>query len=311
MRQGFIRASRAFRAHRVLRANRVGRAFCALACFVAIGLPQAGRAQAGVTADFTDLPATLASRIALDRVVPRAPSQGAPAASCAKLSVHAPAAWFAADSDGNINTDEAVDSYPSGATILAPGFTYDCVPKDTDIVVIIYNQAYGDQPALVEKRTLRASADAGVFFYGLTTPDGSALQDGTWRVAFYQGKTSLATGEILVGGAASVDTSSQAVVAGAVSDLRSGQPIVDARIFVLNPGVTIADFTRNPRREDIFAQTRSDAQGQFSLWKPLERNTAYAMLIAADGYKLRGANNLTIGDDAESPVSLAIQLVQK
>ncbi|MCL4506469.1 MAG: carboxypeptidase-like regulatory domain-containing protein [Chloroflexi bacterium] len=291
--------------------QRLIRALGALACFVAVGLPQAGRAQAGVTANFTDLPITLAKGIAPDRVAAHRPTQGAPAASCTKLTVHAPAAWFEVDSDGNVNTDSAVDSYPSGATILAPGFTYDCVPKDTDVVVIIYNQAYGDQPALVEKRTLPASAGEGVFFYGLTTPDGSALQDGKWRVAFYQGKTSLATGEILVGGAASVDTSRQAVLGGAVSDLRSGQPVADARIFVLNPGVTIADFTRDPRREDIFAQTRSDAQGQFSLWKPLERNTAYAVLIAADGYKLRGANNLTIGDDAESPVNLEIQLVQK
>ena len=286
------------------------RTFSAVSCFIVIGLPQAGQAQAGVTADFTDFPA-LVLHIAPFPPVARQHTRLAPVAACNQLTVRQPAVWFEADSAGNVNTDSTMDSYPSGATILAPGFAYDCVPKDTAIVIIIYNQSYGDQPALVEKRTLHASTGAGLFYYGLTTPDGSALQDGKWRVAFYQGKTSLATGEILVGGAADVDTASQAVLGGAVSDLRSGQPIAGARIFVLNAGVSIADFTRDPRRGDIFAQTRSDEQGQFSLWKPLSRNTAYAVLIAADGYRLRGANHLTIGDAAESPVNLEIQLMPK
>jgi len=308
----------------------------AFACFLAIGLPQAGLAQGrGVRAGFTDLPTADSVNVPAGVVLPRSvgligiknghaavqlrqaqsPQAGyaeltAPAAACSKLSAGA-TAWFTADADGNINTDTPVDAYPSGVTILAPGFKYACVPKDTDIVVIIYNEAYGDQPALVEKRTLHASPTAGVFFYGLTTPDGSELQDGKWRVAFYLGKTPLTTGEVLVGGATSLDAAQQALLQGTILDLRAGQPVAGARVFVLNPGVTIADFTRETRSEDIYAQTRSDDQGQFALWKPLERNTAYAMLIAADGYKLRGANNLTIGDDAESPVTLDIQVIRK
>jgi hypothetical protein len=130
-------------------------------------------------------------------------------------------------------------------------------------------------------------------------------------VAFYQDKTPLSTGEILLGGRADVDVTTQAVLQGAVADLRSGQPVVGARIYVLNPGVTIADFTHDAKREDIYVQTRTDDQGQFALWKPLERNTQYAMLIAADGYKLRGTDRLIIGGQAPSPVTLDIKVVKR
>jgi len=310
--------------------HRLIRACIALVSFFAIGLPQAGFASSrGVQADFTDLPIVISAPVSAGAQllrsvgligitngvadVQRRQEQAvlkAPAAACTKLSAGA-TTWFAADADGNVDTAKEIDTYPSGAIILAPGFKYACTPKDVEIVVIIYNEAYGDQPALVEKRTLRASPTAGVFFYGLTTPDGSPLQNGKWRVAFYLGKTPLTTGEVLVGGATSMDATQQALLQGTITDLRTGQPVAGARIFVLNPGLTIADFTHETRGEDIYAQTRSDDQGQFSLWKPLQRNTAYAVLIAADGYKLRGANNLTIGDDAESPVAIDIQVIKK
>ncbi|HEY3290820.1 MAG TPA: carboxypeptidase-like regulatory domain-containing protein [Anaerolineae bacterium] len=301
------------------------RAFVAVFSFIAFGLPQAGLAHgSGVQADFMDWPTAGPMADVPQRPVTlsslrnnaTAPLQSpadegtATALTCTKLTASS-TTWFAADASGNVDTSKEVDTYPTGATVLAPGFQFACAPKDVDIVVIIYNESYGDQPALVEKRTLRASPTAGVFFYGLTTPDGSALQDGKWRVAFYLGKTPLTTGEVLVGGATSMDVTLQALLQGTVTDLRTGQPVAGARVFVLNPGVTIANFTHQTRSEDIFVQTRSDDQGQFALWKPLQRDTAYAVLIAADGYRLRGANNLTIGDDATSPVALDIQVIKK
>ena len=235
----------------------------------------------------------------------------APAMQCAALSASTPATWYATDNDGTVNTDTVVQDYPRGTSVIAPGFQYDCAPANVEIVIIVYNQAYGSEPALVDKRTLPAAETPGVFYYTLTTPDGSALQEGLWRVAFYEGKTVLSSGEILVGGAASLDTATQAVIQGTVTDLRTGQPVWQARIFVLQPGVSVEQFARGTQREDIFAQTRTDAQGHFSLWKPLERNVQYAMLIAADGYKLRGTNRLIIGDQATSPVHLDIKLVKR
>jgi hypothetical protein len=230
---------------------------------------------------------------------------------CEKLTADVPALWFSTDSDGNVDTDTTVKDYPADTTVIAPGFRYPCAPENTEVVVIIYNQAYGSDPALVDKRELQASPTPDVFYYALTTPDGSPLQEGSWRVAFYVGKSVLTAGEILLGGAASLDTAKQVVVQGTVTDLRTGQPVWQARIFVLNPGVSLQEFARNTRREDIFVQTRADAQGRFSLWKPLDRNVQYAMLIAADGYKLRGTDRLIIGDQAASPVNLDIKLVKR
>jgi hypothetical protein len=295
--------------------QRLNRTLAALIFGLAAVWPQTGLANGRlVPVNFNDYSLNLHLRQA-DRVQatgPTAVSTGQiTAAPCSALTASSPASWFATDSDGNVDTTTIVDSYPTSSTVVAPGFTYDCVPKDTEVVIIIYNQAYGTDPALVEKRTLQASPSQGLFFYALTTPDGSPLQEGKWRVAFYQGKTPLSTGEILLGGSADVDIAKQAVLQGAVVDARSGQPVVGARLFVLNPGVTVADFARDTVREDIFVQTRTDDQGQFAMWKPLERNTQYAMLIAADGYKLRGTDRLIIGDQADSPVNLEIKLAPK
>ncbi len=303
---------------------RIASRLCALACLLAISLPQAMPVMArgsspaslgrGVQADFTDVTAEISLPRVIDVGAATSPrthlSDPHLAAACTKLSA-GKTAWFASDADGNVDTGLSVDAYDEGVTILAPGFKYACAPKDVDIVVIIYNESYGDQPALVDKHTLRASPGAGVFYYGLTTPDGQPLQNGQWRVAFYLGKTVLSTGEVVVGGKTSMDATQQAVLQGTIKDLRTGKPVAGARVFILNPGVTIADFTSDARNEAIYAQTRTDDQGQYALWKPLDRNTTYAMLIAADGYKLRGANNLTIGSDAETPVTLDVQIIKK
>ena len=230
---------------------------------------------------------------------------------CAGITATNPISWFTTDDVGNVDTSIQVDSYPTNTVVIAPGFQYDCVPKDTDLVVMVYNQAFGTDPALVDKRTLQASVDAGVFYYILTTPDGSPLQEGQWRVEFYQGKELLSSGSIVLGNSPDVDVSTQALVQGTVTDQRTGQPINQARVFVLSPGVTLADFLKDTQRADVYVQTRTDTNGQFSLWKPLERNTQYAMLIAADGYKLRGTDRLIIGDEASSPITLTIQLVKR
>ena len=280
-----------------------------------------------VQAPFTDLPGVLAlpqaqrlqpvkgaeysvRQSAIEN--PKSKIQNRPsAAPCEAFTASTPASWFAADSDGAVDTDTEVDNYPSGTVVIAPGFKYDCAPQDIDIIVVIYNQAYGSDPALVEKRTLQATPTAGIFFYALTTPDGSPLQEGRWRIAFYQNKTTISSGDILLGGVADLDVTRQAAVQGSVTDQRTGQPVWQARIFVLKPGVSLEDFMQDTQRDDIFVQTRTDAEGQFSLWKPLDRNTQYAMLIAADGYKLRGTDRLIIGDQATSPVALSIQLVKR
>ena len=82
-------------------------------------------------------------------------------------------------------------------------------------------------------------------------------------------------------------------------------------VLVLNPGISVDEFARNTVRENVYVQTRTDDQGFFSMWKPLVRNEQYAMLIAADGYKLRGTDRLIITDEAASPVNLEIKVAPR
>jgi hypothetical protein len=154
------------RAERALRITlrRFAARFAALAvcCLVALsGLPSP--AQSSPTpAQFTNLDGMLALREAHSALISRPSilihqtsnvnlrspiSNLQSAAPCPGLNATTPISWFATDNAGNVDTSTEVDNYPTRTVVIAPGFQYDCAAKDTDIVVMVYNQAYGTDPA--------------------------------------------------------------------------------------------------------------------------------------------------------------------
>ncbi|MGQ9501239.1 MAG: carboxypeptidase-like regulatory domain-containing protein [Anaerolineae bacterium] len=122
-----------------------------------------------------------------------------PAERCEKLDIISPLLWYATDVAGEVNTDEIVDRYPSGAIALAYGFFYKCVPPRTLLSELVYALDYSDAPLYSEDVLLPADPKRGGYHWRLTLEDDEPFSDGAYRVEFYDGEELLVGGEITVG----------------------------------------------------------------------------------------------------------------
>jgi hypothetical protein len=223
------------------------------------------------------------------------------AQACSKMTA-SDVAWVTLTEDGDI--DEQVDAYDSGVTEITPLFEYNCIPKKTTLVTVF---TYNGEQVYSDKESLKASNTEGLYAYPLITTDDSAFDEGEWGVEFYNNKTLLTSGTILVGGSGE-DTSTVTVV-GTVKDAKSKKAIKGAIILVLVPGVTIQDFIDGGQKdEDVFTAAQSDSKGQFELESPLDRNTEYSIIAVAKGYKPVGQDGFVIADEDPNPLQLDITM---
>jgi hypothetical protein len=223
------------------------------------------------------------------------------AAACTKMQA-SDVAWVTLTEEGDI--DEQVESYPSGATGITPVFEYDCVPKKTTIVTIF---TFNGEQVFSDKESLKASNAQGLYGYPLITTDGSAFDEGEWGVEFYNNKTLLTEGVVLVGGEGGETES--VTVQGTVKDAKTKKAIKGAIILVLKPGVTIQKFIDGGQKDkDVYTAGQTDSKGKFELAAPLERNTAYAIIAVAKGYKPVGQDDFEISDADPNPLELNITL---
>jgi len=240
--------------------------------------------------------------------VAAAPAQSdseAPLAACSKMKGSA-VAWVTLDEDGDI--DEEVEAYPSGVNTITPVFEYSCVPKKATLVTVF---TLDGETVFSDKESLKATDKKGQYAYPLGTTDESALPEGTWGVGFYNSKTLLSAGEIIVGeGGDGSDTQSTSVtVQGVVTDKKTKKPIKGAVILVLNPGITIQKFIDGgQKKKDVYTAGQTDSKGQFVLQAQMERNVEYSIIITAKGYKPTGGDEVVITDEDPDPLELTVTM---
>ena len=225
-------------------------------------------------------------------------------ATCSKMS-GSEVIWVTLTEDGDI--DEEVDSYAPDTTLITPVFEYNCVPKKTTLVTLF---KLDGEEVFSDKESLKASNAKGIYAYPLGMEDDSALPEGAWEVEFYNNKTLLTSGEVIVGEDTGGDTPSEKVtVGGLVSDKKSKKPIKNATIIVLKPGVTVQKFIDGGQKDkDVFTAGQTDSKGQFVLEDQLTRNTEYSIIVVAKGYKATAADGFTVGDDDPDPLVLNITM---
>jgi hypothetical protein len=146
-----------------------------------------------------------------------------------------------------------------------------------------------------------------VYAYPLSADDGSPLDEGEWKVAFYKDKTLLASSVVRVGGEAGAGG---VAVRGTVRDNNTRKPIKGALVAVLKPGVSVKTFLDTGRESDLLASGTTDSLGQFSLNRPLARDTTYGLLIVARGFRPIARDDLRLGADAATPLSMDILMVK-
>jgi hypothetical protein len=223
------------------------------------------------------------------------------AAACTKMTA-SEVAWVTLTEDGEI--DEQVDAYESGTTVITPYFEYNCVPKKTTIVSVFSldgEQIYSD------KEPLKANNAKGGYGYPLSTTDESPVDEGTWSVEFYNNKTLLTSGEIVVGEGGG--GSSAVTLQGTVKDAKTKKAIKGAIVLVLQPGVTIDKFIKGGQKDsDVYTAGQTDSKGQFVLPDQLERSTEYSLIAVAKGYKPVGQDKFVVADSDPDPLDLNITL---
>jgi len=270
-------------------------------------LSRPGAARAG---DQAQPVAWLASRT----FTPRPSLALPPAAGCTKLEATSEQAmWFGFDDQGDVDTEQVVDAYDSGAMSLAAGFEYKCVPKNTTMTVIWYSGGFDTEPWFTDKKPLKPTNSAGTYSYYVSIKDGSPIPDGDYQVEFYNKKTLLASGEVMVGGKEPEPTpkppKNTAKVRGVITDADTQNPIYGAVFIVLNPGVSIQqwlDYGYTP--SDMLATAKTNRKGEFSLSTPLKRNQTYSVIAWALSYQGYGDDGFVIGPDDPDPVELTIEL---
>jgi hypothetical protein len=213
-----------------------------------------------------------------------------------------PVSWVILDDQGEI--ERQVTAYPSGTIEIVPTFEYSCVPKNTTIVTVF---THAGEAVLSDKETLRPGTQAGVYAYPLSADDNSPLEEGEWKVAFYKDKQLLTSGAVRIGSAA---RASGVAVRGTVRDGNTRKPIKGALVAVLKPGIPVKTFLDTGREADIFTSGTTDSLGQFSLSRPLARDTTYGLLIVARGYRPITRDDLRLGADDPDPLSMDILMVK-
>jgi hypothetical protein len=236
---------------------------------------------------------------------PRASGHISPAADCTDMQA-TDVAWVTLTPDHHV--DKQVPAYASGVKDITPDFRFNCAPANTVIVSVF---AFNGLTVFTDKEAIKPRNSVGYYAYALETDDGSPLADGEWGVQYFNNKTLLTTGSVAVGNAnADPSQTSTAAVQGVVQDQASQAPVAGAVILVFIPGVKSQDFLQNGQKDsDVYATTRSDAQGAFTLPKKLVRHQVFSMLIVADTYKSIGNDSFQINDEAD-PVSITIAMTK-
>lgn len=226
--------------------------------------------------------------------------------TCTKMQADGDAYWLATDETGEA-TDEQVEVYETGTTVLAAGFDYNCIPKNVSIVTVF---ALDGEVVFSDKAPQKPKSRGGSYVYTISREDGEPVPDGEWEVGFFNNKTLLASGKITVGGEPDPDDPvvQTVTVQGTVTDKKTKKPIKGALVIVLNEGVTVKAFLENPQDEDVFASAQTDARGQFALDQPIERDVEHSWIIAAKGYKPVAEDGVVLGDDVEDPLEMNITL---
>jgi hypothetical protein len=221
------------------------------------------------------------------------------AAKCTTMTA-SDVVWVTLTDDGEV--DEKVDSYPADTSIIVPMFDYNCVPSKTTIVTVF---TLDGESIFTDKEALKADTKKGSYAYPLSKKDESPIDPGKWGVQFFNNKTLLTSGTVVLGGDDSDDDNLGVTVQGTVVDKKTKKAIKSAYVFVLNPGVTLKEWVVAEYPDsDVFTSAQTDSKGKYVLESKLERKEKYSILIIAKGYKPVGMDNFTIGDKDPDPLEL-------
>ena len=195
--------------------------------------------------------------------------------------------------------------FPSGIQEAYAFWDFSGTPDGAEWTRVWY---LDDQEVLREPASWNQGASGSTW---VSIYSSSALPDGAYRLELYLGETLLQKGGFTVGEGSvtpPVVNDEGVQIYGIVSDADTGRGIAGAIFVVLQPGVTVAEWSKDFAQDKIFAMGTADASGNYQLDKPLPREQTYSMAILAKNYRPVTDDGIEITADMESPREVNISL---
>ena len=209
------------------------------------------------------------------------------------------------DSDTSCAIDP-ISSYPAGAPAAVAVFKYKGMSDGEQFAVAWFL----DDAFLFSDIISWDYGASGDCFVAYIHNQGDPIATGDYTVEMYAGQDMdlVGSASTTVGGTAVSTTSSEGVqVDGVITDADSGKPIGGAVVFVLNPGVDLDAWLDDPIDAEVFAFAETNARGEFSLPRLLERSVEYPAVAGKEGFRLNEGFLYFEPDDAAF-ITLDLQL---
>ncbi len=222
-----------------------------------------------------------------------------------------PVTWL--ESDGDCNTGDVLDAYPSNVSALVASF---------DFSGMIDGQAwssiwYLDGELIYQSNDAWEDGEQGNYEFCLYNTE-SAIPDGNFRVEFFASddQTVLAEGSVVVGKGTTAPqnnppSANGVTIYGTVTDASTGRGIDGAYVFILMPGITY-DIWETSGYSDalVYLTVQTDRNGNYRMPSTIERNLPYTIVISAQGYYDKYGDLLTWFDSDPSEYEMSAEMNQ-
>jgi hypothetical protein len=158
--------------------------------------------------------------------------------------------------------------------------------------------------------------ESGQTYTCIYANEGS-LPDGNYRLQLFAGTDlpQLAESSIVIGsgsgGNVPPPASSGVTIFGTISDGDTGNPVLDAAVFLLNPGITYDQWSAaNYPESNIYTYSVTDSKGQYVMPITISRDVTYTIVASAKGYYDRYGDNLVWTDQDPDRYQMDIQLTK-
>jgi serine protease Do len=216
--------------------------------------------------------------------------------------------WYSATTDCSIG--DPVDSFPSGTTAMAAAFSYSGMTDGE-----AWAQEWKvDGEVVFSKQYTWDLGNNGDTYTCLYSQDG--MPEGSYHIELYAGENLdlLTQSDTVVGaggggGQTQPSGQGQVSISGHIKDADSGNPIPDAEVYVLKPGIKFSDWKDNGYAEtDLYTYAKADSNGFYALPDRLSLDVGYTFIMFVEGYPINYADDLvwTAQDPADFQLDLSM-----
>lgn len=171
---------------------------------------------------------------------------------------------------------------------------------------------YNGKVVLDKHNAFSWNGDAsGTEVFSLTNRNG--FPDGTWGLILFVNNQPVQQGSVVVGQSTAqpkpqppTNQAPSTVVRGQIVDANTGQGIAAAAVFLLKPGVTVAQWAQDQyAKADVAAAAQTASDGSFETAPAVAPGQKYTVVIVANGYQARVfENGLSISPDQSGVLTL-------